>query len=251
MNKVTAAIFSTILIAAAAPAFERDMLNLEMPSALDAGNAVIDIQHRFYGPVGDDPVGTVFGMAGGANVHLGFRYCPWQSFEVEPALTLSQREYSVAAGYTSRVSKIAATKVNVEFFSYLLPGVEDRRQNFFYSLAVEGEPMLKVMSPALVLGYDGYEERFGAGFGLAAGFDREGLVKHVAFIGEYYPVLSRDAERNGPKDCFAAGFELQTYGHHFAFLVGNSSQIGTRRLMLGAETNDLYFGFNIYRLLEF
>ncbi len=251
MDKAAAVIFSTILLAAAAPAFERDMLNLETPSALDANNAVIDIQHRFYGPVGDDPVGTVLGMAGGANVHLGFRYSPWRPLEVKPAITLFQREYTLAAGCSSRIANIARTKINVEFFSYRLPELEERRQNFFYSLAVEGAPALNVMSPALVVGYDGYEERFGAGFGLAAGFDREGLIKHVAVIGEYYPVLGRDDERNGPKDCFAAGFELQTYGHHFAFLVGNSSQIGTRRLMLGAETNDLYFGFNIYRLLEF
>jgi len=132
-----------------------------------------------------------------------------------------------------------------------LPEIEKRRQNFFYSLSVEGEPILNVISPALVVGYDGYEERFGAGFGVAAGFGREGVLKHVAVIGEYYPVLGRDDDRTGPEDCFAAGVELQTYGHHFAFLVGNSSQIGTRRLMLGNDTNDLYLGFNIYRLLEF
>ena len=77
------------------------------------------------------------------------------------------------------------------------------------------------------------------------------MLKHVAVIGEYYPVFARDGERTGPEDCFAAGVELQTYGHHFALLVGNSSQIGTRRLILGTETNDLYFGFNICRLIEF
>lgn len=132
-----------------------------------------------------------------------------------------------------------------------MPEAEARRQNFFYSLAVEGEPVLKVISPALVVGYDGYEERLGGGFGVAAGFDREGLLKRVAVIGEYYPAFARDNERTAPADCFAAGVELQTYGHHFAFLVSNSSQIGTRRLMLGTDANDLYLGFNIYRLIEF
>jgi hypothetical protein len=143
--------------------------------------------------------------------------------------------------------QLFSAEVNVEFFSYRLPEMEDRRQNFFYDLAVRGDPVLDVVSPALVVAYDGYEERFGAGFGLAVGFDREGMVKHIAAIGEYYPVLSRDEGRTGPEDCFAAGVELQTYGHHFAFLVGNSSQIGTRRLMLGTASNDVYLGFNIYR----
>jgi hypothetical protein len=59
--------------AAAAPAFERDMLNLETPSGLEARSGVIEIQHRFYGPVDEDPGGTVLGITEGANVGLGFR----------------------------------------------------------------------------------------------------------------------------------------------------------------------------------
>jgi hypothetical protein len=141
--------------------------------------------------------------------------------------------------------RLFSAEVGVEFFSYRLPEMEERRQNFFYDLAVRGDPMLEVVSPAFVVGYDGYEKRVGGGFGLAVGFDRDGTFKHVAVIGEYYPVFGRAEARTG------AGVELQTYGHHFAFLVGNSSQIGTRRLMLGAPSNEVYFGFNIYRRIEF
>jgi len=36
-------------------------------------NVVIEIQHRFYGPVNEDAGGTVLGMTRGANVGLGFR----------------------------------------------------------------------------------------------------------------------------------------------------------------------------------
>ncbi|MEE9457195.1 MAG: DUF5777 family beta-barrel protein [bacterium] len=252
MNKPVIKIVTALFIGAAVtPAFERDMLNLETPSGLEAGNGVIELQHRFKGPVDYDPAGTILGMKGGANVHLGFRYCPWRRLEFRPALTFGQKEYTLGASYSLRFTRFAETKFGVEFFSYDVPEIKDRRQNFFYNLSFQGEPILGVISPALVVGYDGYEERVGTGLGVAVGFDREGLFKHIALIGEYYPVFARDEERTGPEDCFAAGVEAQTYGHHFALLVGNSSQIGTRRLMLGADTNDLYLGFNIYRLIEF
>jgi hypothetical protein len=251
MKRFISAVILGIGLASVAAAFERNMLNLPTPSGVEAGNAVIDVQHRFYGPVDREPLGTVFGMTQGANVHLGLRYYPWRRLAVRPAVTFLRREYTVAAGYGLELADVADAEIGVQFFSYRVPEMEDRRQNFSYHLAVESKPLLNVLSPALVVGYDGYEERFGGGLGLAAGFDREGFIKHVALVGEYYPVIGRDDGRTGPEDCFAAGFELQTYGHHFALLVGNSSEVGARRLMLGAETNELYFGFNIYRLIEF
>ncbi len=75
MKKIIYVASTLAVAAAAAPtaAFERDMLNLTTPSGLEAANAVIEIQHRFYGPVADEPAGTVLGMAKGANVGLGFR----------------------------------------------------------------------------------------------------------------------------------------------------------------------------------
>jgi hypothetical protein len=251
MRRFIAVVILCVGVASVVAAFERDMLNLQTPPGVEAGNAVVDVQHRFYGPVDDDSLGTVFGMAAGANVHLGLRYYPWRRLVVRPAVTFLRREYTVAAGYGLELADVADAEIGVQFFSYRVPEMEDRRQNSFYHLAVESKPLLNVLSPALAVGYDGYEERLGGGLGLAAGFDRQGLIKHVAVIGEYYPVFGRDDGRAGAEDCFAGGFELQTYGHHFTFLVGNSYEVGARRLMLGAPTNDLYFGFNIYRLVEF
>ncbi|UCH77891.1 MAG: hypothetical protein JSU81_09220 [Candidatus Coatesbacteria bacterium] len=68
-----ALVFVSACVAAAAAAFERDMLNLDTPSGLEARSGVIEIQHRFYGPLDEDPGGTVLGLTEGANVGLGFR----------------------------------------------------------------------------------------------------------------------------------------------------------------------------------
>jgi hypothetical protein len=73
MKRLNVIVMVCVGFACSAAAFERDMLNLETPSGLEAKSVVIEIQHRFYGPVAEDPGGTILGMTKGANVGLGFR----------------------------------------------------------------------------------------------------------------------------------------------------------------------------------
>lgn len=77
-----------------------------------------------------------------------------------------------------------------------------------------------------------------------------GPFRLVHLNGEYYPVIARDTLRNGRENSFAGGVTFETYGHHFQFVVGNSLETGTRRLMLGAPRNNLYLGFNIHRFVD-
>jgi hypothetical protein len=115
---------------------------------------------------------------------------------------------------------------------------------------LEAGPFLEKITPVVNVCYDGYDERFGYGAGVHAGLETDwGLLRRLSAMVECYPVAGRKEGVTGPKDSFAGGVELETYGHHFAFLAGNSSDIGTRRLMLGTHTSKLYFGFNIRRLL--
>ncbi len=69
-----------------------------------------------------------------------------------------------------------------------------------------------------------------------------GISEDISIMGEFFPVSHGD----GRVDCFAFGFSLRTYGHRFMFLLGNSSEIGTRGLMLGTDSGDL----NIRRLVS-
>jgi hypothetical protein len=73
MNRSGVIVVLCVSVACGAAAFERDMLNLETPSGLEGKSVVIEIQHRFYGPVSKDPGGTILGMTEGANVGLGLR----------------------------------------------------------------------------------------------------------------------------------------------------------------------------------
>lgn len=239
------------LIAQVLFAFEPDMLNLSVPSQLEKTEMVFRIAHRFYGELTDEPLETFFGLDDGANVSLVLRYALFPRLELSTSYTRLLREYTIGASYAYYVPRIVKTQLDVQFFDFQPVARGERRQNFFYNALVQTEPIARVIIPAINIGYDGYEERFGFGAGILLGFEVDlTLLQKVSIIGEYYPVIDRDEEIHGAYDSFAAGIKLETYGHHFMLMVGNSFQIGPRRMMLGAGTNDLRFGFNVHRVID-
>lgn len=245
--------FLIILAAHKLFSFEPDMLNLKVPSTLENTESVFIIRHRFYGKITEEPFNTFFGLDLGANIGLGIRYAILPKLEVNVSYTRIQKEYIIGASYAYYFPQVfMKTQIDIQFFTYEIQGIEERRRNFFYGLSLQSEPILNTITPVANIGYDGYNERFGFGIGVDIGFDISlRPIRKMSIIGEYFPVVQRDIIINGSENSFAAGLKFETYGHHFILLVGNNSQIGTRRLMLGAETNDLFFGFNIHRKWDF
>ena len=227
---------------------EPSKLNLRVPTELESKQMILGIQHRFYGTLKDE----LLGMNAGANTGLNIRYLVWSKLEINGAFARYQKEYTIGAGYAFFIPQFwLKSQINVEFFDYEKLGLSTRRHNLFYSAALQTEPILKRIIPTVNIAYDGYNQRIGLGAGLDIGFEFEiGPLEGIHIIGEYFPVLNRDIEVNGPKNCFTTGLKFNTYGHHFMFLVGNTSEIGTRRLMLGSYNNDLYLGFTIHRLIN-
>jgi hypothetical protein len=199
----------------------------------------------------EDPLENFFGLDVGANVNLGVRYAMLERLELYAAYTRFEKEYRIAASYAYHFPQIyVATQINLEYFNFKIG--QERHQNLFYGLGLQSEPVFNAITATANLGYDGYNEKFGLGFGLDVGFDWEfGPIEHVGLIGEYYPVLQSEESITGPENSFAGGIRIDTYGHHFMVLVGNSSNIGARRLMLGVPSNDIRLGFNVQRLLQF
>jgi hypothetical protein len=69
--------------------------------------------------------------------------------------------------------------------------------------------------------------------------------------GEYFPVTRRTATNTTAVNAFAFGVILKTYHHHFSLFMSNTSGVGLRNSMKGAESYDLHFGFRINRLFDF
>ena len=248
MSRVSLVIFF-LCLPAACFSYETSMLNLRVPSNLEQGQMEFHLQHRFFGPVDEDPLDTFFGMDAGANIALMLRGPAWQRFEVRGGYIRDLSEWLLGLSRAWVFPEaLLRTQMDIGFFSFEESDITGRKANLFYQVAFQTEPLFGRVVPTLNAGYDGYNERGGLGFGA-----RVNVLETVSIQGEYYPVISRDdADPDsplGPENAFAFGVEIQTYGHHFVLMVGNSWDIGTRRLMLGAYSRDLYFGFNIQRLL--
>lgn len=230
---------------------ELSSLNLMVPNGLEKKQLVFTIRHRFLGRINDNPLENFFGADQGANAGLALRYRAWAGLDVEGSYARSEKEYGLTAGYAFSVVRDLRSEIAVQYFDFKRVSAADRQRNFFYQARFQSEPLLKKISINLETGYDGFHERFGVGVGLDAGFDVTfGPIEGLHLVAEYFPVIKPETDVTGARNSFAAGIKARTYGHHFMFFVGNNTEIGARRLMLGAPANDLYLSFNIQRFLK-
>jgi len=231
-------------------ALENSMLNLTLPSGLETKQAQFFLDHRFLGKaLKEKPFDNFFGVDNSAFVRFGFRVPIWKTFELMVSRTNNQKEYILGAGYTAVFpGSRFKTKLDVQYFTYRyfnFDVLNDQREKaFFGQLAMEYAIFSERCIPVLNIGYDGSTEKTGLGMGI-----QMVVSKTVGLIAEYYPKLKKDPEI--PQNSFTIGMKIQTYGHHFLFMLGNSHEIGTRRMMVGAYSKDLYLGITIKRLLEF
>jgi hypothetical protein len=180
------------------------------------------------------------------------RYRLWPALELNASYIRSKKEYAAGAGYALPLPGAVRSEIALEYFDYEEPAMTERRRNLFYQLFLQSEPLAGHVSLTADAAYDGYNLRFGSGFGVDCGFALDfGPVENVHIVGEYYPLFAGDSTITGPENSFAAGIKLGTYGHHFTLFLGNNTSIGMRRLMLGAPANYLYFGFNVLRFIKF
>jgi hypothetical protein len=212
---------------------------------------VFDVQHRIKGILTEETLDNFFGIDQGANINFGIRYALLQRLEVNACYTALRQEYRLGASYAHHLPQIYMKgQMDVEYFDFESAG--ERNSNFYYALALQTFPLGEILTPTVNIAYDGFNEKFGLGFGVDLGFDFYlGPIEHISVIGEYYPILDSEPGMTNEEHYFTAGLRLDTYGHHFMVQVSNGFEIGPRNLMLGVPTNDLYLGFNIQRILQF
>ncbi len=235
-----------------ASAVENSMLNIERPAALESGQSQFVVQHRFYGAIDDQPIDSFLGLSEGATVDLGFRVSPMKRFEMRLHHTFWNSEYRLGAGVTFfPLIPGCRAQAGFDWVSFksgrFVEGFwkEDRESVWFGRLELQG-PSVARLTPVVNAGFDADNRQTGFGFGLDCA-----VARNISLIGEFFPRTDPVSWEGGRStDCFAAGVQVKTYGHHFLFQVGNSTDIGLRRMMRGAPNRDLKFGFGIKRLFE-
>ena len=229
-------------------AFESGQLSMDTPTVLKASEAAFTIRHRFYGKI--DDAENFFGIDDGGNVMLQLRYAPIDNMVVEVHHTRDNQEYNLGIGYSIPTEYINLG-LNVNALSNKLALFEERQNSYFANMNFQTPNYFDHLIITANVAYDGYYENTGLGIGVDFNFANffESLVftDRVALVAEYYPQVDKVDGINGKNDSFAAGVKFQTYGHHFELLVSNSVAMDARNMMLGTNSEDLHFGFNINR----
>lgn len=231
-------------------AYQNSFFNLVSPTELSDWQGEVSIQHRFRGATDDEPLDTFFGTTGGVNVGLFYRQALLHKAELKLGYIRTNMEYNVDASwlFTPYDFPVQA-QANLHYFTYEdFFDTDKRYNNIMFLLALQSQPLMDKIILNANVGYETDKERMVSGLGL--GYK---VLPEVTFMAEYYPdnynpSAFQDIQNfNLKNDSFTLGVKLETYGHHFMFLVGNSDSMTLRRLTMGSETKDLRLGFNINR----
>lgn len=231
---------------------EPSSFNLKAPTGIERGSAELRFQHRFYGKVNEEPLSSLFGMYAGANVGIGLRYCPLTGLEFEGSYIRDEEDISISLSY-SYFSPIIGLLLGTEFFNYKSFDPkkvveQSHSNNIFIVLSAQTVPLYnKRIILTSNFGIDSEEKKLNAALGLNILIIKMNkTLQRILFIAEYFPTRSRETNER----YYAIGVRLETYGHHFDFMISNGSDIGIRRMMRGSNKEDgIYLGFNIKRLI--
>ncbi len=163
-------------------AYEPSLINLTTPSGLSPWEGEISIFHRFYGSVLNSPLETVFGMEAGANVGLGMRLQTFDGLELKASYISSQKTFTAGNSFSWYLPYFFLhTQLDLQFFTFRST-LTERIGHFYTSLAWRTDPIFNLLTPALVVAYDGYFQRLELGAGLHLK-----IVQFLSLVIEFYP----------------------------------------------------------------
>ncbi|MEJ2355481.1 MAG: DUF5777 family beta-barrel protein [candidate division WOR-3 bacterium] len=249
MRKRLIGLILFLLVPSAVYSLENDLLNLNVPTQMERNELALIIRHRFYGDITDDPIGNHLGIDYGANIGLRIRYDIWNKLELKGGYTVGHKEYTLGSSYSMEFDSLyLRSQIDIEYFDYTDFIIDEDVRNLFYLLSIQSDLLPNLISLTVNVGYDAENSKIGLGFGVDIGFNFDfNYIQRIHLIAEYFPLLE---EEENLVNTFAFGIKAETFGHLFMFSVGNNTEIGTRRSMLGAASNTLHFGFNIYRFIS-
>jgi hypothetical protein len=229
---------------------ENNLPDLVVPAQIPPKSLEINIVHRFLRtPIADFPDNFITL----ANVNFYLRYMIWPKLEIGTGWTFLPKEYTFHAAYSYFVPGLfLRTQAYIQFFGTqtTFGDASSWKNNGLYQINLQSEPIVGRILPTINFIYDGLAAKFGIGTGMDIV-----VAENWDIVGEYFPVVGtreNDPYDGGPLvNCFSIGLKKSTPGHHFMFSVSNSTDLGVRHLMHGASNNNIYFGFNIQRLVSF
>jgi hypothetical protein len=238
-----------------------EVLHLPTAETLQRGDFQFEISHRFTTPISSG-YGELWGFDGSVIMRIGLGYALTDRMMLN--LARSNLEGNIDLTY-----RYKAVQIRNDILPTLL--------TFQVGAAYNGKAVNQVDHESDKFQYFGsliantlYKKKFG--LGLVASylnnshiycldnqysFTLGGYLQH--YLGDTWSLVSEfnstvSGWRN-KHNAFALGIELETGGHFFKFVIGNSTSLNLAQYLAGAQDSftsaDWHFGFNITRLFRF
>lgn len=228
-------------------AFESGQLSLDTPNVLNKGEGSFGIRHRFFGEI--DDLDKFFGTDDGGNMHFVLKYALLDNLVLGVDHTRNQSAYGVGLEY-SHDFKWAKVGMRVNGFR-LNTGLDEYENSYQANLSFQTPNYFDHLNFTANLGYDAYYKHQIVGFGVDLNADNFipflTFTEKLSLLVEYYPQVDKVENISKEYDSYAFGIKYQTYGHHFEIMATNSTNMDSRTMSLGTNSDKLHLGFNINR----
>lgn len=228
-------------------AFESGQLSLDIPNVLNKGEGSFGIRHRFFGEI--DDLDKFFGTDDGGNMHFVLKYALLDNLVLGVDHTRNQSAYGVGLEY-SHDFKWAKVGMRVNGFR-LNTGLDEYENSYQANLSLQTPNYFDHLNFTANLGYDAYYKHQIVGFGVDLNADNFipflTFTEKLSLLVEYYPQVDKVENISKEYDSYAFGIKYQTYGHHFEIMATNSTNMDSRTMSLGTNSDKLHLGFNINR----
>ncbi|MEE8441106.1 MAG: hypothetical protein V3S41_05235, partial [Spirochaetia bacterium] len=208
-------------------AYEDNPLSVKLPSTLEALTFEVVLQHRFFGSVLDDPLGTALGTTAGANVRFAVRGSIDGNLEINAAHVSGSSELALGVGYGHTFPALfIRAQLDAQIYTAEWPAT-GRIVGVLAQLSAKSLPLFDRITIGASLGYEAFTGAFLVGFGTHLT-----LTDYLSVVGSYAPLvrlaLGGTGDILGGEGSYAVGIMLKTAGHQFALLVSNSAELGPR-----------------------
>ncbi len=232
------------------------VVHMTAPVDLEKGQFQFIVQHRFLGSVKRGA--SAFGIDFGANINLGIDYAVTDRLSLGVARARFDRLMSLGGTYEVLTDPDSPLK-------FALRGGVDGTDNFrdhyspFLELATEfdvgrlrtyvvpivvfnsrPDELAQSIRPLIVEPDSNHTFALGLGADLA-------LSRRFSLVGEYVPRLAGYGGIGGERAATSGGIKIRTWGHVFHLLFSNSRVMTPSTYAVNSTSNDVMFGFNIYR----
>ena len=248
MKKI-ALLIGIAFLTESAMAFEAGQLSLDTPNVLKKGEGSFGIRHRFFGKV--DDYEKFLGTDDGGNMHFSLKYAAIDNLLLGVEHTRDQSAYGFNIEYSKEFVEFGSLGARLNTFNIDDVNFEERQKSYFINVAYQTPNYLDHVRFTVNAGYDAYFKHNTVGVGIDINIKNNiswlTFTENLSILAEYYPQIDKVNGVSGQNDAYAFGIKSQTFGHHFEILLSNSTNMDARTMALGADNNDLHFGFNINR----